>query len=94
MCMKDNERFIKLLRNVMLSDNYGVEVDGIVSKVYKVAATGKMFIDIGEPLCKVIQVADCHGFAWANDYVGCYDANGDWHDFEFVKYVKLSELLG
>ena len=89
-----NDNFSKIMYNVMLSDNYGVEVDGIASKVYEVAETGKMFIHIGEPVCEDIEVARCHDFIWANDYVGCYDANGKFHDFEFVKYVKLRELLG
>ena len=92
--MNDNERFLKLMRNVMLSDHYTVLVDGIASRVYEHAATGTVNIAIGEPVCEDLSVNVLHGFCWANDYVGAYDKNDNWHDFEFIKYVKLSELLG
>lgn len=92
--MNDNERFLKLLHNVMLSDHYAVLVDGIASRVYEHAASGTINIAIGEPVCEDLTVSGLHGFCWANDYVGAYDCNGTWHDFEFIKYVKLSELLG
>lgn len=92
--MNDNERFLKLMRNVMLSDHYSVLVDGIASRVYEHTPTGTVNIAIGEPVCEDLNVSGLHDFCWANDYVGAYDKHGTWHDFEFMKYVKLQELLG
>ena len=92
--MSDNERFLKLMRNVMLSDHYAVLVDGIASRVYEHKPTGAMNISIGEPVCEDLTLDGLHDFCWANDYVGAYDKNGNWHDFEFMKYVNLRELLG
>jgi hypothetical protein len=92
--MNDNERFLKLMRNVMLSDHYSVLVDGIASRVYEHTPSGTMNISIGEPVCEDLALSGLYGFCWANDYVGAYDKNGTWHDFEFMKYVKLQELLG
>ena len=92
--MNDNERFLKLMRNVMLSDHYTVLVDGIASRVYEHTPSGTINIAIGEPVCKDVNVSMLHDFVWANDYIGCYDAQGKWHDIELIKYVKLSELLG
>ena len=92
--MNDNERFLKLMRNVMLSDHYTVLIDGIASRGDEHAPSGSINIAIGEPVCEDLTLSGLHGFCWANDYVGAYDKNGKWHDFEFIKYVKLSELLG
>jgi hypothetical protein len=91
--MNDAERFYKILRNVMLSDHYALVVDGVASRVYEHGESGTMNIGIGEPVCEDIRVAGCHDFVWANDYIGCYDALGKFHDIELIKYVKLSELL-
>lgn len=92
--MNDNERFLKLMRNVMLSDHYAVLVDGVASRVYKHEPSGTMNVAIGEPVCEDLTLNGLHDFCWANDYVGAYDKNDNWHDFEFIKYVKLQELLG
>lgn len=92
--MNDNERFLKLMRNVMLSDqDYSVLVDGIASKVYEHKPTGTLNISIGEPVCEDLTLSGLYDFCWFNDSVGAYDKNGTWHDFEIVKYVKLRELL-
>ena len=77
----------------MLSDHYAVLVDGFASRVYEHTPSGTMNIGIGEPVCEDLTLSGFHGFCWANDYVGAYDKNGNWHDFEFIKYVKLRELL-
>lgn len=92
--MNDNERFLKLMHNVMLTNHYAVLVDGIASKVYEHKPTGTINIAIGEPVCEDLTLSGLHGFCWANDYVGAYDKNDNWHDFEIIKYVKLQELLG
>ena len=89
-----NDNFSKILRNVMLSDHYALVVDGVASRVYEHSKTERMIIGVGEPVCEDFEVAGCHDFVWANDYIGCYDARGKWHDIELIKYVKLSELLG
>lgn len=90
--MNDNERFLKLMHNVMLSGHYAVLVDGIASRVYKHRPSGTMNVAIGEPVCEDLTLSGLYGFCWANDYVGAYDKNDNWHDFEIIKYVKLREL--
>jgi hypothetical protein len=92
--MNDNERFLKLMRNVMLSDHYAVLVDGIASKVYEHTPTGTMNISIGEPVCEDLNVKSLHDFSFGSTYVGCYDKNGEEHIVELIKHVNMNELIG
>ena len=92
--MNDNERFLKLMRNVMLSDHYAILVDGIASRVYEHIPSGTMNISIGEPVCKDLTVKSLRDFSFGSTYVGCYDKNGEEHIIEVIKYENINELLG
>jgi hypothetical protein len=92
--MNDNERFFELMRNVMFSKHYAVQVDGVASKVYEHKPTGTLNIGIGEPVCKDLAVKSLHDFSFGSTYIGCYDKNGEEHIIELIKYVDINELLG
>lgn len=92
--MNDNERFLKLMRNVMLLDHYTVLVDGIASRVYEHVPSGTMNIAIGEPVCEDLTISKLHGFSFGSTYVGCYDKNGVEHIIELIKYENINGLLG
>lgn len=91
--MNDNERFFKLMHNVMLSDHYAVLVDGIASRVYEHTPTGTMNISIGEPVCEDLTLSGLHDFSFGSTYVGCYDKNGEEHIIELIKYESINKFL-
>ena len=89
-----NEKFEKLIRKVMFSNNLDLIVDGVASKVYEHKPTGTWNIGIGEPVCKDLAVKSLHDFSFGSTYIGCYDKNGEEHIIEVIKYVNINELLG
>lgn len=89
----NNEKFEKLMRKVMLSNNFALNVDGVASRVYEHKPTGTLNIGIGEPVCKDLTVKSLHDFSFGSTYIGCYDKNGEEHIIELIKYVDINELL-
>lgn len=89
----NNEKFEKLVRKVMLSNNLSLIVDGVASRVYEHKPTGTLNIGIGEPVCEDLGVKSLHDFSFGSTYVGCYDKNGEEHIIEVIKHVNIDELL-
>lgn len=81
------------MRNVMLSEDYAVLVDGVASRVYEHKPSGTLNIGIGEPVCEDLTVKTLRDFSFGSSYVGCYDKNGGEHIIELIKHVSINELL-
>lgn len=89
----NNEKFEKLMRKVMLSNDFALIVDGVASRVYEHKPSGTLNIEIGEPVCEDLTVKTLDDFSFGNKYIGCYDKNDEEHIIELIKYVNINELL-
>lgn len=88
----NSDKFDTILLNLIKSDSYRVMVDNVAAQAH--IRNGRIIVDVFEPVCESYDLSNATEFTTAKGYIGCRLSNGEWHDFEFVKDVDLSELLG
>lgn len=90
--MNVNERFLKILHNVMLSDKYTILVDGIESRIYEHLNSNSICIGIGEPVCKDFNLNEIRDLSLSKNYAFFYLPDGEEKMVEIVKHVDFNEL--
>lgn len=94
--MTDKEKFLKLLYNADVLKKYVIILDDKPCVVYKDYNTKIVYIgrDI-KTLDKFydLNTENLREFYWNEDYVGCRDKYNVYHEFRFVKYTKIDDIL-
>ncbi|MBR2506538.1 MAG: hypothetical protein IKB70_06415 [Bacilli bacterium] len=94
--MTDKEKFLKLLYNAIILKHYVVLYDDTPGVLYKDYNTGIVYI--GKDKLRLSKLSDLNTenlreFYWNEDYVGCRDKYNVYHEFRFVKYTKIDDIL-
>lgn len=94
--MTDKEKFLKLLYNAIILKHYVVLYDDTPAVLYKDYNTGIVYI--GKDKLRLSKLSDLNTenlreFYWNEDYVGCRDKYNVYHEFRFVKYTKIDDIL-
>ena len=94
--MTYKEKFLKLLYNAIILKHYVVLYDDTPGVLYKDYNTGIVYI--GKDKLRLSKLSDLNTenlreFYWNEDYVGCRDKYNVYHEFRFVKYTKIDDIL-
>ena len=87
----NHDQFDTILLNVIKSNRYRVMVDNVGAQV--LIRDGRLIADVYEPVSESYDLSGATEFTATKNCMGCRLNNGEWHEFEFVKNVELSELL-
>ena len=88
----NSDKFDAILLNLIRTDDYRVLVDNVAAEAH--IRNGHIIVDVFEPVCEIYDLSNATEFTATKSCIGCRLSNGEWHEFEFVKNVELSELFG